>query len=122
MEISKLILMLFHARTQAHVWHLQVTPKALAPHLALNEFYDDVVGITDRLAESYQGKYGIIQHEKVGLSVDNFRDVQQIITYLKIKVEYVEKCREGFKDGYLQQIIDEIIELFYSKLYKLQNL
>lgn len=45
------------------------------------------------------------------------------IEFLKMKLKTVEKYREMFSDApYLQQIIDDIIELFNSTLYKLINL
>ena len=36
---------LLASRTQAHIFHLQ-TP-SFAAHKALNEYYDEIVGITD---------------------------------------------------------------------------
>ena len=55
--VAALIMQLFHARTNAHVLHLRT--RSYAAHKALNEFYDEIVELTDDLAESYQGRYGI---------------------------------------------------------------
>ncbi len=55
--MTDLASMLLHSRTQAHVFHLRVTPKALAPHLGLGEYYDAIVGLVDGLVEPYQGVF-----------------------------------------------------------------
>ena len=47
--IGQFISTLFASRTQAHVFHLQ-TP-SFAAHKALNEFYDEIVDITDGIVE-----------------------------------------------------------------------
>ena len=59
--VGQFISTLFASRTQAHVFHLQTTGEgSFATHSALNTYYDEIVGITDGIAESFQGKYGII--------------------------------------------------------------
>ena len=59
--MTDLASMLLHSRTQAHVFHLRVTPKGLAPHLGLQEYYDCIVGLVDGMVEPYQGMAGIIE-------------------------------------------------------------
>jgi DNA-binding ferritin-like protein len=56
--IAELVMRLFHARTAAHVMHLQTT--SYAKHKALNEFYDAIVDFADSIAEGYQGEHGMI--------------------------------------------------------------
>lgn len=115
---ASLISELFESRTLAHVFHLQT--KSFAEHKALNEYYDEIIDKTDRFAESFQGKYGIITGYKTKTTVSEYSDP---ISYFKTLVKSVESCRTYFEsDGYLQQIIDEIIELLYSTIYKLVNL
>ncbi len=110
---------LMDARNQTHVYHLQ--SQNYAQHMALNEFYDGIVDLIDRFIESAQGKYGIIKGYKSELS--NYDESNEPINYLKTKLKIVEKYRAYFDDaGYLQQIIDDIIELFYNTIYKLTNL
>jgi hypothetical protein len=58
-EIANFVSTLFASRTQAHIFHLQTT--SFAKHKALNEYYDEIVGLTDGIIESYQGRYGIIE-------------------------------------------------------------
>ena len=41
--MTDLLSMLMHSRTQAHVFHLRVSPNGLAPHLALQTYYEDII-------------------------------------------------------------------------------
>ena len=105
----------FDIKHNAHTLHLETN--SYAQHMALNSLYEDIIEITDRFVESYQGKYGIFKnYENIMVYKGN------PIDYVKMKVEYMENERGGIKEGYLQQILDEGIELMYSTLYKLKEL
>ena len=59
--MASFISTLFASRTQAHIFHLQVTgPGSFAKHKALDDYYNEIIDLTDGLVESYQGRYGII--------------------------------------------------------------
>lgn len=121
--VSQFMSTLMSARTQAHVFHLGTKgPGSFAAHKALNEFYDDFLDVVDGFVESYQGKYGIVcGWGNVGLQ--DFQSVEQVIAYFTTLVAFIEKVRTiAFQDSYLQNQIDEMIELNYSLLYKLTNL
>lgn len=110
---------LMDARNQVHVFHLQTT--SYAQHVALNTLYEDIVGLLDRFVESAQGKYGIIRGYKSYIT--NYNESGNALEYIKAKVKELEKYREYFTDApYLQQIVDDMIELFYSTIYKLETL
>ena len=59
MSAGELVMRCFHARTNAHVLHLKT--RSYAAHKALNEFYDEIVGLADSFAEAWQGDYGLIE-------------------------------------------------------------
>ena len=61
--IGEFLLICFHARTNAHVLHLQT--RSYAAHKALNEFYDEIVDLADSFAEAYTGSYGLIEFPDV---------------------------------------------------------
>jgi hypothetical protein len=111
---------LFASRTQAHVFHLQ-TP-SFAAHKALNEYYDEIVGFIDSFVEGYQGKYGIITgYSNVALL--EYESCEEIINYFTILSMYISKTREMVcQDSYLQNVIDEIVMLINSTIYKLKYL
>ena len=111
---------LFASRTQAHVFHLQ-TP-SFAVHSALNVYYDEIVGLTDSFVEAYQGKYGIVTgYSNVALL--EYESCEEIINYFTVLSMYIAKTREMIcQDSYLQNIIDEVVALINSTLYKLKYL
>ena len=114
---------LMSARTQAHVFHLGTKgPGSFAAHKALNEFYDSFLDTVDGFVESYQGKYGIVSGWG-NVGIQDFQSVEQVRAYFETLVAFIEKVRTvACQDSYLQNQIDEMIELIYSLLYKLTNL
>jgi len=111
---------LFASRTQAHVFHLQ-TP-SFAAHSALNTYYDEIVGLTDSFVEGYQGKYGIITGY-TNVALLEYKSCEEIINYFTILSMYISKTREMVcQDSYLQNVIDEIVMLINSTIYKLKYL
>jgi DNA-binding ferritin-like protein len=118
MSAAELVMRCFHARTNAHVLHLQT--KSYSEHKALESFYTELVELADEFAETYQGSYGVIENypsgfefadEPIGL-IDDFEDW--------IADNREEIGDEG--DTHLQNIIDEIVALARSTRYKLRTL
>ena len=56
--VAALVLGLFHARTFAHLLHLQT--RSYAQHMALDALYNDIGGLVDAYVEAFQGRYGVI--------------------------------------------------------------
>jgi hypothetical protein len=111
---------LLASRTQAHIYHLQ-TP-SFAAHKALNKYYEGIVGLTDDFVEGYQGKYGII-NGYANVALQEYESCEAIINYFTILDIYISKTREMVcPDSYLQNIIDEIVALINSTIYKLKYL
>ena len=111
---------LLASRTQAHIFHLQ-TP-SFAAHKALNDYYDEIVGVTDGLVESYQGKYGIITGYG-NIALQEYQSCEAIIVFFETLCMYVEKSRQMLpQDSYLQNQIDEVVALIKSTIYKLRFL
>jgi hypothetical protein len=118
--IGQFISTLFASRTQAHIFHLQTD--SFAAHKALNEYYDEIIGITDGLVESYQGKYGIISGYG-NIALQEYQNIDDVIMYFASLEAFVSKSRTMIcQDSYIQNQIDEIIALINSTLYKLRFL
>lgn len=117
---GELVVRCFQARNDAHIAHLMT--KSYAAHKALNEFYDEIIGLADGFAESAQGRYGILtypekqmRHMKV-----SYGDPQSIPDGLRDWIdEHREECTEHSE---LQNVIDEIVTLCNETVYKLENL
>ena len=121
--MEQLASLFFHSRTQAHVFHLGVKgPGSFAAHKALNEYYDEIVGLTDSLVEGYQGKYGIVTgYSNVDLLES--RECADVIKYFMALSIFVDRTRTQMpQDSYIQNVIDEIVDLINSTLYKLKFL
>lgn len=121
---EKLISTLMASRDQAHVFHWQVTgPGSFAMHMALNTYYDAIPGLTDGLVESYQGKHGIIKGYTPAEKFDEFKH-DTVLKYFKGLAMFVERSYDKLdaKDTYILNQIDNVKELIYSTIYKLENL
>ena len=121
---EKLISTLMASRDQAHIFHWQTTGiGSFAAHMALNAYYDEIPGLTDALVESYQGKHGIVKGYTPAEKFDEF-DKSTVIKYFKGLAMYVERAYDKLdaKDTYILNQIDNVKELVYSTIYKLENL
>jgi hypothetical protein len=115
--MEHIIGLLFHARTVAHIEHLKT--KSYAQHVALNTFYDEIVELADSLAEAYQGDKGLMSDVPMYAKFPDY----PIDVFLEKQMKTIEELRkEGNYRSALQNIIDEIIGLYLSTLYKLRNL
>lgn len=110
---------LFLARDVAHSVHLNT--RSYAKHKALGHFYEDVIELVDKFAETYQGRKGLIGP----ISLQSARKNGNIIEFLQDSMEQIEEMRYTVVDKTdtpLQNIIDEIIGLYLTTLYKLKFL
>tara|TARA_B110000259_G_C13715485_1_gene282245 strand:- start:143 stop:505 length:363 start_codon:yes stop_codon:yes gene_type:complete len=112
---------LFQSRTQSHIFHLQTA--SYAKHIALNEYYDAIIGLADGIVESYQGKYDIIKGYKMGGVIKDLENEDDVIVYFEQLAKFCELKREKLpQDSYLVNLYDGVDELIRSTLYKLKRL
>lgn len=109
---------LFEMEIQAHIIHLQAIYKSLETHLALGSFYEALGDLNDELVEKSYPKTGIIDAYKDVVIKNNFNPLPLI----KEKMALIEGEREKIKEGYIQQMVDNIIETFGHVIYKLEQL
>ena len=111
--------MLFLARDVAHSVHLNT--RSYAKHVALNIFYDRIVGAADDFAEAYQGRHGLIGP----ITLMSAKKTGNIIEFLEDQLKEIEAMRYEVcdkTDTALQQLIDNIVEVYLRTLYKLRFL
>jgi hypothetical protein len=114
-----LLSLMFLARELTHREHLKT--KSYAAHVALQGFYEGIIPLADSFAEVYQGMYGIIDN----IPLANNQQGPNIESILVTQSAWIETTRTKFnthKDKPLQNIIDEILALYYQTLYKLKYL
>ena len=119
MKCADFIGMLFLARDVTHSVHLNT--RSYSKHKALRHFYDDIIDLADGFAEAYQGRNGLIGP----ISLMSAKKTNNITEFLQDQLAEIEKCRYEVApktDTPLQNLIDGIIELYLSTLYKLRFL
>ena len=119
MSCADLVGTLFLSRDVAHSVHLNT--RSFAKHMALNTFYDEIVELADKFAEAYQGRHGLIGP----ITLQSAKKQGNILEFLQDQVDEIEGMRYKVckkEDTPLQNIIDEIIGLYLSTLYKLKFL
>jgi hypothetical protein len=110
---------LFLARDVAHSVHLNT--RSYSKHKALRHFYEDVIEAADKFAEAHQGRHGLIGP----ITLRSARKTTNIVEFLEDSLKEVEKMRYEVcekTDTPLQNIIDEIVAVYLSTLYKLRFL
>ena len=104
-------------QTQVYHWQSQ----SYSEHIALNEYYDGIPDIVDGIVESYQGKYGIQKGYRL-FEVRDYSTPEEVINFLKKLDEDVEMLRQPIKESYIQNQIDNVLQLIETTVYKLENL
>jgi hypothetical protein len=119
MSCDKFIGMLFLARDVTHSVHLNT--RSYAKHVALQGFYEGIIPLADSLAEAYQGRHGLIGP----ITLHSAKKTNNIVEFLQDQLDEIESMRYEVidrKDSALQNIVDEIVNLYLSTLYKLRFL
>jgi len=104
-------------QTQVYHWQSQ----SLSEHKALNRYYNGIPDIVDGIVESYQGKYGIQKGYKL-FEVRDYSTPEEVINFLKQLDADVEMLRQSIKETYIQNQIDNVLQLIETTVYKLENL
>jgi hypothetical protein len=110
---------LFLARDVTHSVHLNT--RSYAKHKALGSCYDKIVDLADTFAEAYQGRHGLIGP----ITLQSAKKNGNVIEFLQESLAEIEANRYKFCDEdetAIQNIIDEIVALYLSTLYKLRFL
>lgn len=117
-SVGGVFMTLLHAATSAHLLHLQT--RSFAAHMALDELYKGLPGLTDDLIEAYQGRNGTLVTDYPGGFTPPASEPLIFVTSLS---EWFSTARAavGAKTE-LQNICDEIQGLIDLTLYKLRFL
>ena len=119
MKAADFVGMLFLARDVAHSVHLNT--RSYSKHVALQAFYDSIIDHADAFAEAYQGRHGLMGP----ITLHSAKKTANIIEFLQSSLDEVEAARYEVcdkSDSSLQQLIDNIVELYLTTLYKLRIL
>lgn len=120
-QTAEFIGTLLHSATITHIMHFQATGEgSYAKHIALGDYYDEVVELADSLTEAIQGCYG----EIVTGYPSMFANVNtEPLEYLLSLKDYVANNRDQLpQESNIQNEIDSIATLIDSTIYKLKFL
>jgi len=119
MKVADFVGMFFLARDVTHSVHLNT--RSYAKHKALQKFYENIIDLTDNFAEAYQGRNGMIG----AITLQSSKKTANVTEFLEDQLKDIEKYRYDIcdkTDSALQNLIDEIITLYLSTLYRLKFL
>ncbi|CAB5220245.1 hypothetical protein UFOVP235_18 [uncultured Caudovirales phage] len=118
--IEQLISRTFATRNAAHVAHWQAKGSgSFARHMALDEFYNDVIDSLDSLVEAYMGVYGIIPDVPTASAPtgDILGVLSQDVRWIKTNASELTKDYSA-----LMNLVDNISAVYLKAIYKLKNL
>ena len=107
------------ARDVTHSVHLNT--RSYSKHKALQKFYENIIDRADTFAEAYQGRKGLIGP----IALMSAKKTENVVAFLEDQLAELEAMRYDVcdkTDSPLQNLIDGIIELYLSTLYKLKFL
>ena len=119
MECADFVGMFFLARDVVHSVHLNT--RSYSKHKATQKFYENIIDLADAFAEAYQGRNGLIGP----ISLQSAKKTTNVIEFLEDSLKEIEDARYKVcskDDSTLQQLIDNIIEVYLRTLYKLKFL
>lgn len=113
---------LLFAVTHMHICHLYT--RKFAAHLALQEFYEEMPELVDKLVEKIQSIHIIEEYEDL-TPILNY-SIANPVPYLQTLREFVKNCRERLfnpnKFSSITGASDDIIDQIDATLYKLTKL
>lgn len=117
--IEELVSRVFCTRNMAHLAHWRT--KSYAEHKALDEFYNGLIESIDELVEAYQGSFGLLKEIP---EEDDSMYGKPILDVLQEDAKYLNKNRSKIARNVasLENIVDEITDLYLSTIYKLKFL
>ena len=114
-QMALFLVTLLHSGTNTHLQHW--TTKSYAQHKTLGKFYENIVELTDELAEAYFGVYG---------QITKFPDTYHLprglpLNYLESLQRFVKDARDDLpKESEIVQLIDNIAQEIDTTIYMLK--
>ncbi len=117
MSCQSFIVQCLAVRTAAHLMHL--SSKSYAQHVALSDFYDGLLTLTDKYAEVYMGLGSQITSWPAPASTERHDPITLLEDFLElVQAEFADDSDSQA----LTNILAELEELTAQSLYKLRFL
>ncbi len=119
-NITRFIFELLNAVTKVHLVHLKVSgPGSFAAHTAMNDFYDQIGGLADSIAEQWQGITESLLDFPTSVDLPSLKNADQCIQYLRGLYDQCNSIQKTCPYSEIVNTIDEIKSLINSTKYKL---
>lgn len=115
--IEDLIARVFLTRNLVHLEHWRT--QSFSQHMALGEFYDNVVESIDTIVEAYQGAFELVGPVPVLPPYTG-----TMLDHLEEEVDWIEVNRDKIskRQTAVANLVDALIEDYLKVIYKLRNL
>jgi DNA-binding ferritin-like protein len=115
-NMATFVATLLHSATNTHFFHFSTD--SFSKHMALGQYYDEIVELVDSLTEQYMGIYGQIKSFP-----DAYHKPTDPVKYMESLQSFVKEARADLpQDTEIQNQIDAIAELIDTSCYKLKFL
>lgn len=116
LETSEFIAMMLHSATVTHLMHFKTD--SYSEHKALQKYYEGIVDSVDSLAESIQGKHGVLPIYTGAMTcVDG-----SALDYMTKMMDYVANRRGDLPmDSEIQNEIDNVANLINQTIDRLRR-
>jgi hypothetical protein len=111
---SRFISLLFKAKEDAHITHIEQRVKSSAIHEAIGIFYDSLNELLDTFAETMMGVHG-----QLSISFSS-SVIQNPVQYMESLYEKIDETRSMYTEGWVLNQLDEMQQLVAHTLYRLK--
>jgi hypothetical protein len=119
--IEELISRVFVTRNAAHLAHWRAKgPGSFARHMALGDFYDNIIDALDKIVELHQGAFGLIEE----MDPPGGKMPKDIAEHIGEEANWLQDNRSEIAGDVcaIENVVDELAGIYLTAYYKLRNL
>jgi hypothetical protein len=111
---SRFVSLLFKAKEDAHITHIEQRVKSLAIHEAMGTFYDTLDGLLDTFAETVMAVHGQLT---ISFSASV---MQNPLQYMESLYSKIDEAKSMYTETWILNQIDEMHQLVAHTMYRLK--
>lgn len=111
---SRFVSLLFKAKEDAHITHIEQRVKSSAIHEAMGTFYDTLDGLLDTFAETVMAVHGQLT---ISFSASV---MQNPLQYMESLYSKIEEAKSMYTETWILNQIDEMHQLVAHTMYRLK--
>jgi len=111
---SRFVSLLFKAKEDAHITHIEQRVKSSAIHDVMGIFYDSLDGLLDTFAETVMAVHGQLS---ISFSASV---IQNPVQYMESLYDKIDEARSMYPESWILNQLDEMQQLTAHTLYRLK--